>query len=212
MKAAALVAALSSCGARVVVSGERVKLVWTDGREPPRELIAAAREAKAELRDFVSKAATTHGKPAAEDTPSCWANGFARLDRARLPDDVPRRRWLQFIDDCRAFLGADHSTVGGGWAAKAAALGWGAHDLFGCNRERPFARIDQQGLLWLLNGRRLVAVTADTAVLQSSSGSRLVYRRRPTPNRVLPWELGRCATADVPDGCQHQMRTPEWTS
>jgi hypothetical protein len=200
MRAAALVAELSSYGARVVVTGERVKLVYPGGRELPSDLIAAAREAKAELRDFFSKASTTHSKPAvedaeggAEDTPNRWANSFARMDRARLPDDVPRRRWLQFIDDCGKFLD-------GGCAAKAAALGWSAHDLFGCDRDRPFARIDQQGLLWLLNGRRLVAVTADTAVLQSPSGSRLVFRRRPTSSRVLPWQLGRYAAAEAPDG------------
>jgi hypothetical protein len=39
--------------------------------------------------------------------------------------------------------------------AVAQALDWGPDDLFGCDRDRPFARIDQAGLLWLLNGDRL---------------------------------------------------------
>ena len=184
-----MVAALSSYGARVVVAGERVKLVWTDGREPPGELITATREAKAELRDFFSRAATTHGKPAAADaaanngdTPSKWSNGFARLDRARPPDDVPQRRWHQFISDCGTFLD-------GGWPAKAVALGWGPLDLFGCNRDKPFARIDHMGLLWLLNGRKLVALTADSAVIGTPSGVTLTFRRKPTdPGVVVAWE------------------------
>jgi hypothetical protein len=58
--------------------------------------------------------------------PLAWAEGFARLDRARPPDDVPQRRWVQFVDDCGTFLD-------GGWAAKAEALGWGPLDLFGCD-------------------------------------------------------------------------------
>jgi hypothetical protein len=79
--------------------------------------------------------------------PWAWAEGFARLDPARPPDDVPHRRWLQFMDDCGTFLNS-------GWPAKAALLGWGPLDLLGCNRDRPFARIDHMGLLWLLNGRK----------------------------------------------------------
>jgi hypothetical protein len=78
--------------------------------------------------------------------PRAWAEGFARLDRARPPDDMPHWRWLRFIDDCGRFLD-------GGWAAQAAALGWGAADLFGCDRYKPFVRVDRMGLLWLLNGR-----------------------------------------------------------
>jgi hypothetical protein len=115
--------------------------------------------------------------------PRAWAEGFARLDRARPPNDVTQRRWLRFVDDCGAFLDS-------GWPATAQALGWGPLDLFGCDRHRPFARIDQQGLLWLLNGRRVVALTADTAIIETPGGGRLVYRRAPSgPSQVLAWEL-----------------------
>jgi len=115
--------------------------------------------------------------------PRAWAEGFARLDRARPPDEVPQRRWLRFIDDCGQFLDE-------GWAAKAAALGWGAADLFGCDRHRPWARIDQAGLLWLMAGRRLVALTADSATIETSSGGRQTYRRVPNgPDQVLVWSF-----------------------
>jgi hypothetical protein len=115
--------------------------------------------------------------------PWAWAEGFARLDRARPPDDVPQRRWLQFIDDCGAFLD-------GGWRAKAEALGWSEGDLFGCDRHKPFVRVDRLGLLWLLNGRRIGALTADSATIATSNGGRLTYRRVPNgPGRVLAWSL-----------------------
>jgi hypothetical protein len=119
--------------------------------------------------------------------PRAWAEGFARLDRAQPPGDVPDRRWRQFIDDAGRFMD-------GGWPAKAAGLGWGPLDLFGCDRHKPFARVDRLGLLWLLNGRTIVALTADSATIETASGGRLTYRRTPNdPCRVLAWSLCEAA-------------------
>ena len=97
---------------------------------------------------------------------------------------MPPRRWLRFIDDCGRFLDA-------GWAARAAALGWGPLDLFGCDRERPFARLDHVGLLWLLNGGTMVELHRDRAIVQTARGARQCYRRRPVEvgRVVLAWEL-----------------------
>ena len=88
--------------------------------------------------------------------PRSWAEALARLDPSKPPGDVPPRRWLRFIDDCGGF-------VDGGWAARATALGWGPLDLFGCDRERPFARVDHLGLLWLLKGGNIVELYRDRA-------------------------------------------------
>jgi hypothetical protein len=55
---------------------------------------------------------------------------------------------------------------------------------------RPFARIDYAGLLWLLAGDKLIALTADTATVETCTGARQTYRRRPgEPGRVLAWDL-----------------------
>jgi hypothetical protein len=114
--------------------------------------------------------------------PRDWPELVARLDPAVPPGDVPPRRWVQFIDDCGRFLDA-------GWAERAAALGWHLLDLFGCDRERPLARIDHAGLLWLLDGRKLIALTATTATIEARTGSRQTYYRASVaPGRVvLPW-------------------------
>jgi hypothetical protein len=72
--------------------------------------------------------------------PRVWAEALARLDPARPPCDISPVGWLRFIDDCGRFLDD-------GWAARAEALGWGPLELFGCNRDKPFARISQAGLL-----------------------------------------------------------------
>jgi hypothetical protein len=97
--------------------------------------------------------------------------------------DVPPVRWRRFVDDVGHFLDCPFCAV-------AAALGWTPYDLFGCDRDRPFARIDQMGLQWLLNGNRLVALTENTATIQMSASVRQTYRRRPSgPGRLLAWEL-----------------------
>ena len=116
--------------------------------------------------------------------PRAWAEALARLDAAKPPGDVSPGRWLQFIDDCGRFLDA-------GWGDRAVVLGWHPLNLFGCDRERPLARIDRAGLLWLLNGGKLAALTRETAVIETSTGARQTYYRRPLePDRiVLAWEL-----------------------
>lgn len=116
--------------------------------------------------------------------PREWAEGFTRLDRTKPPSEVPSQRWLRFIDDCRRFLD-------GGWAARAAALGWGPLHLFGCDRKRPFARLDHRGLLWEINGGRLIELHRDRAIIETASGARQSYRRQPLEvgRVVLAWEL-----------------------
>jgi hypothetical protein len=115
--------------------------------------------------------------------PRAWAEGFARLDPDRPPGDVPLKRWRLFVDDVGLFLAHPFCAV-------AVALGWGPHDLFGCDRDRPFARIDQAGLLWLLHSDRLVAMTENTATIETPTGTRQTYRRKAgEPGRVLAWEM-----------------------
>ena len=62
--------------------------------------------------------------------------------------------------------------------------------MFGCDRDRPFTRIDQAGLLWLLNGDKLIALTENTATIERRTEARQTYRRKPSdPDRVLAWQL-----------------------
>ena len=116
--------------------------------------------------------------------PRAWAEGFARLHPDRPPGGVPLRRWHTFVDDCGRFLD-------GGWAEKAAALGWGPLDLFGADRNKPFARIDHAGLLWLLNGDELIELDRHKAVIETGTGALQSYRRRPVAvgEVALAWEL-----------------------
>lgn len=111
-----------------------------------------------------------------------WAEALARLDPARPPCDAPPKQWLQFIDDCGRF-------VDDGWAPRVDALGWTPTDLFGCDWAKPFSRINRAGLLWLLDGRKLLALAANAAAIATRGGGTLTYRRCPhEPGRVLAWE------------------------
>jgi hypothetical protein len=149
-------------------------------RYPPAK---AAKDAKAARTDGQEERAALVERDGG--APRAWAEALARLDPNRPPGDVPLRRWVQFIDDCGRFLGC-------GWAASASALGWNPLDLFGCDRERPFARIDRAGLLWLLDGSKLVMLTVDLAGIEANgTGSRQTYRRKPLElgHVALAWEL-----------------------
>ena len=109
--------------------------------------------------------------------------GFALLDPDRPPADVPLRRWQQFVDDAGRFLDS-------GFAERAAAFGWGLYDLFGCDRDRPFARLDKQGFCWLIAGNRVVGLSHEATIIETWTGARQTYRRKPIePGRVLAWEL-----------------------
>ena len=120
--------------------------------------------------------------------PSSWIDGVARLDHHRPLTDIPPHRWRQFLSDCNKFL-----TAGENWAGRAAELGWNAAALFGCRRARPLDHPGGAGLLWAINGGRLVELHRDWAVIElAANGSRHVFeRRRVDAGKVtLPW-IGR---------------------
>ena len=53
------------------------------------------------------------------------------------------------------------------------------------------------GLLWILQGRRLVALTPDTAKIDTLTGSLQTYRRVPIDfdRAVVAWELASASNA-----------------
>jgi len=105
-----------------------------------------------------------------------FSRTFSALE-ARCPDLVPADRWQLAVDDGRAFLAR--------WGGQAEALGWTARDLFGLHtppaKPHPsysrLSRYDEIGLIWLLCGRPVVALTAASAAIQSSTGAITIYRR-----------------------------------
>jgi len=172
MTACSVLARLHEIGAVLTKDGDR--LVLQSGANPvPAEVLAAARGHKpALLRILASK-----------DGPQSWARELARLDPGRPPTGVPLGRWKQLINDARLFLED-------GRAAQAVDQGWGPYDLFGCDAAKPYARVDRLGLIWLLDGRPVAALTAEVAKISTVSGGHLTFHRGPIdPGQVLPWLL-----------------------
>ena len=71
-------------------------------------------------------------------------------------------------------------------AAEAVRLGWTDLDLFGVDDDRPYTRIDGLGLVPALEGCKIVALSAEGAILETPAGVRQSYRRKvDRPGRVL---------------------------
>jgi hypothetical protein len=71
------------------------------------------------------------------------------------------------------------------WGAQAQSFGWTVRELFGLHSvpERPAAnysrlsRLNDVGLIWLLRGRPVIALTATDAITRCYSGAVLKYYR-----------------------------------
>jgi hypothetical protein len=117
--------------------------------------------------------------------PTEWIAGVASLENRDPPSDVPRHRWRQFVDDCRTFLRSSEN-----WGGRAARLGWDTRALFGCAPIRPLDYSGSAGLLWAINGGRLLELHRDWAVIDVplQTRQRIFSRRNVDPAKIiLPW-------------------------
>lgn len=153
----------------------------------------AGERAKRENSEFVATAPHVTAPPqpvAATNSPNSqfarsrrrsYQNVLALLE-SRCPDCVEADRWQQAIEDGKRFLAT--------WGSQAEALGWTARDLFGLHTapEKPhpsyrrLSRYDRTGLIWLLQGREVVALTEATATIRNPvTGAVTTYQRYHKP-------------------------------
>jgi hypothetical protein len=105
---------------------------------------------------------------------------FAAL-QLKPPALIDVARWHECVEDCKRFLAK--------WGEQAEALEWTSADLFGLAPvpERPhpsynrLSRYDCTGLCWLLQGRDVIALTADRATIRTATGSTLTCYRHGRP-------------------------------
>jgi hypothetical protein len=102
--------------------------------------------------------------------------------RSRCPDYVPHPRWGQALADSERFVAE--------WGPQAQALEWSPRDLWGLHKppDNPassysrLSRYDETGLLWLLQGRQVTALSSNIAAIKSpTTGSITKYRKDKKP-------------------------------
>lgn len=142
----------------------------------------SSRNVIANGKDGNSEPAAARDEPARDGIPRAWADGVAKLTTIARPAMVRPDRWRRAVADAECFIAE--------WGAQAAALGWDTLGLFGAHPTHPVQRLDCAGLVWLLQGDELLAITADGARTRRQSGAILTYYRRTRPGAVPLWQLG----------------------
>ena len=190
MSALPLIEAVRRAGGAIALQGDRLRL---SAVEPlPENLLQELRLHKAEVIDHLQRSRQSGpGAPAPEvarpvEMVAAWAHGVARLAATAPPRNYPEQAWQQLIVDAERFLD--------NWAAQAHRLGWPAWELFGCHRRAPWGRIQAMGLVLLLRGDEIAALTEIEAVIRTRTGAHQTYRRKPfdplhPAERRLVWEL-----------------------
>jgi hypothetical protein len=93
------------------------------------------------------------------------------------PDYVTLPRWKQAVGDGHKFLSE--------WSRQAESLGWTGRDLFELHTPPAYphpsynrmSRYDRLGLIWLLDGNSVIALTETSATIKHKSGSITTFRR-----------------------------------
>jgi hypothetical protein len=152
------------------------------------DLLIQLRKCKVELLELVHRERRALLDLAADPKAKtrCLSALVGTLSPSRVPHHWPAATWPQFIADAQTFCR--------GWAEKAFLSGWAAWELFGCHRHAPWGRIQGMGLVLLLRGHEIAALTATEAVIRTSTGAHQAYRRKPADplhptERCLVWEL-----------------------
>jgi hypothetical protein len=128
--------------------------------------------------------------------PPGWIAGVARLADMPPPLDWPPRRWPVLIEDAESFLER--------WATQAHRLGWQTWELWGRHQRKPWGSIQGMGLVLLLQGDEIAALTATEAVIRTPTGAHQTYGRRPVDplhpaERCLVWEASEMLEKSLVD-------------
>ena len=185
MSALPLIEAVQRAGGAITLQGDRLRL---SAPEPlPENLLQELRTHKAEVIDHLQHAGA----------PEAWVDGVARLREMPPPRTYPEHAWQQLIIDAVRFLDS--------WAVQAERLGWPDWEIFGCHRRAPWGRIQGMGLVLLLRGAEIAALTETEAVIRTQTGARQTYRRKPSDplhpaERCLVWQLGDSENHPLEEG------------
>jgi hypothetical protein len=124
----------------------------------------------------ISKSIDWPDGPVSGASPDSWHTVLAAMEGRSCPEWISLDRWHEVISDAEIFLSR--------WGSAAHSLGWTALDLFGVHPTAP-ARVDVMGLLLLIQGGEVLALTMDAATIRRKTGAVLTYRRPAAPGAIL---------------------------
>ena len=182
MQAAELIRAVERAGGHLAPDGDGLVV---EAPEPlPEPIMTELRAHKVEIIDFlnrpVARVVLLHCPPG---VPKPWVQGICDLLVQPCPASCPEEWWEALREDSYHFLRD--------WAARAHEQGWPAVDLFGAHPVKPWERFDCMGLVPILNGARVTALSDIEATIEKPNKAWLTFRRRgqvPDEARLI-WEL-----------------------
>jgi hypothetical protein len=188
MDGLALLRRAQDAGLRLEIAGTAIKITGPKKVEPLVRLLdehkalvlKALRLADGELQKIQEMQKIGSASPQDDLHLGTYSQALATL-RAECPAHVDAADWQQAIEDGHRFVTQ--------WGKQAEALGWATADLFGLHtppekpapKYRRLSRYDQTGLIWLLHGRPVIALTETRATILAPSGATLVYGRQNQP-------------------------------
>jgi len=160
---ASALAMARAAGVTVVMDGDGLKM--KAAAKPPDAVIEEIRRHKPAILELLRS--------------NPYGAAIEKL-RSKCPAYIEIDRWQLAIQDADSFLAQ--------WGTQAYLVGWTAKELFGLSPvpEKPkpnylrLSRYDQTGLIWLLRGRPVIALTETTATIQIETGN-LIYHKLNKP-------------------------------
>jgi hypothetical protein len=163
------------------LSREPVKSEWFSAVQSSGSTNNIANQSLAGARTTGTTRTATFGEGLNDDcecrTPAKWHAILAELEQRSCPDWLTLDQWNALLLDAENFLSR--------WGEAAHALSWTALDLFGVHPTVPASRFDVMGLLLLVQGCTVIALTEDGATSRRKTGAVLSYRRCTAQGAVL---------------------------
>jgi hypothetical protein len=198
MSAVQAIKVARAAGIELAVDGN--KLLIDAASEPPASVIEELRQHKVDIVKLLRSEERLPEIPGSPERDDCreggvcdlqqqttgdhgadsFASALATLRRYR-PAYVVEADWQQMVADAEVFVAA--------WGRTAETLGWSVDDLFGLHEPparphpsyRRLSRYDCTGVIWLLHGRPVIALTETEATILAPSGAKLKYCKHNKP-------------------------------
>jgi hypothetical protein len=121
------------------------------------------------------------GAAAPSDCLACVRREIDELEQGQKPYGLTDERWFTLLRDLRNFTEQ--------WLDLALGCGWALNELYGAPSELHHRRLDQSGVVVLLDGRPVVSIDANRIVISNGRHPAHVFYRQ-SPGVSVPFERG----------------------